>query len=67
MSRVHNRALSAAELQSFGDELDAIRARVQRQVGAPMRATSAASWLPCAGAVGLVVRCCSLARSSVAC
>ena len=28
MSRVHNRALSAAELQSFGDELDAVRARV---------------------------------------
>ena len=34
MSRVHNRALSAAELQSFGDELDAIRARVLSQVGA---------------------------------
>lgn len=54
MSRVHNRALSAAELQSFGDELDAIRARVQRQVGAAdaryiRRIVAAVRWSGVAG------------------
>lgn len=34
MSTVHNRALSPAELQSFGDELDAIRARQLATLGA---------------------------------
>ncbi|MEE7548356.1 acyl-CoA desaturase, partial [Xanthomonas sp. Kuri4-1] len=34
MSRVHNRTLSPVELQSFGDELDALRARVLATVGA---------------------------------
>ncbi len=36
MSRVHNRALSAAELQSFGDELDAIRARADGKAAVPI-------------------------------
>lgn len=54
MSRVHNRALSAAELQSFGDELDAIRARVQSQVGAAdaryiRRIVAAVRWTGVAG------------------
>jgi NADPH-dependent stearoyl-CoA 9-desaturase len=34
MSRIHNRVLSLAELQAFGDELDALRARVQGDLGA---------------------------------
>lgn len=34
MSSVHNRALSTAELQSFGDELDAVRARQLATLGA---------------------------------
>ncbi|SDG01343.1 acyl-CoA desaturase [Dyella sp. 333MFSha] len=34
MARIKNRILSAAELQSFGDELDALRARVAADVGA---------------------------------
>lgn len=34
MSSVHNRALSPAQLQSFGDELDALRARHQATLGA---------------------------------
>lgn len=33
MSRVRNRTLSSAELQAFGDELDAIRARVTADIG----------------------------------
>jgi len=33
MSRIKNRTLSSAELQAFGDELDAVRARVQADVG----------------------------------
>lgn len=54
MSRVHNRALSAAELQSFGDELDAIRARVLSQVGAAdaryiRRIVAAVRWTGVAG------------------
>jgi linoleoyl-CoA desaturase len=34
MSSVHNRTLSAAELQAFGDELDAVRARHLASLGA---------------------------------
>ncbi|WP_140727806.1 fatty acid desaturase family protein [Pseudomonas sp. Hp2] len=34
MSRPHNRALSPAELQAFGDELDALRVRTLADVGA---------------------------------
>jgi linoleoyl-CoA desaturase len=33
MSRVRNRTLSPADLQAFGDELDAIRARVTADIG----------------------------------
>jgi linoleoyl-CoA desaturase len=33
MSRTRNRPLSAADLQAFGDELDAIRAKVQADIG----------------------------------
>lgn len=33
MSRIHNRVLSPAELQTFGEELDALRARALAEVG----------------------------------
>ncbi len=54
MSSVHNRALSAAELQAFGDELDAVRARHQATLGAAdaryiRRVVAAVRWTGVAG------------------
>jgi linoleoyl-CoA desaturase len=54
MARVHNRPLSAAELQSFGDELDALRARYTADVGARdaryiRRVVAAVRWTGVAG------------------
>ncbi len=54
MSSVHNRALSAAELQAFGDELDAVRARHQATLGAAdaryiRRVVAAVRWTGMAG------------------
>ncbi|WP_036137782.1 acyl-CoA desaturase [Luteibacter sp. 9135] len=54
MARITNRILSAAELQSFGDELDALRARVTADVGARdaryiRRIVAAVRWTGVAG------------------
>ena len=54
MSSVHNRALSPAQLQSFGDELDAVRARHQATLGANdaryiRRVVAAVRWCGVAG------------------
>jgi len=54
MSSVHNRALSPAELQAFGDELDALRARHLATLGARdaryiRRVVAAVRWTGVAG------------------
>ena len=54
MSSVHNRTLSAAELQAFGDELDAVRARHLASLGAAdaryiRRIVAAVRWTGVAG------------------
>ena len=54
MSSVHNRALSPAELQAFGDELDALRARQLATLGARdaryiRRVVAAVRWTGVAG------------------
>ncbi|MHC9016271.1 fatty acid desaturase family protein [Stenotrophomonas bentonitica] len=54
MSSVHNRALSPAELQAFGDELDALRARHLASLGARdaryiRRVVAAVRWTGVAG------------------
>lgn len=54
MSSVHNRVLSAAELQTFGDELDAVKARHQALLGASdaryiRRIVAAVRWTGVAG------------------
>ena len=54
MSVIHNRALSAAELQSFGDELDGVRARQLATLGAGdaryiRRVVAAVRWTGVAG------------------
>lgn len=54
MSSVHNRTLSAAELQAFGDELDAVRARQFATLGAAdaryiRRIVAAVRWTGVAG------------------
>jgi fatty acid desaturase len=56
MARVHNRRLSADDLQAFGDELDAIRARVTADVGLRdaryiRRIVSAVRWFGVSGRV----------------
>jgi len=54
MSVIHNRALSSAELQSFGDELDGVRARQLATLGAGdaryiRRVVAAVRWTGVAG------------------
>ncbi|KRG67638.1 acyl-CoA desaturase [Stenotrophomonas terrae] len=54
MSSVHNRVLSSAELQAFGDELDGVRARHQALLGASdaryiRRIVAAVRWTGVAG------------------
>lgn len=54
MSSVHNRVLSPAELQTFGDELDGVRARHQALLGASdaryiRRIVAAVRWTGVAG------------------
>ncbi|WP_269791754.1 acyl-CoA desaturase [Stenotrophomonas sp. Iso1] len=54
MPSVHNRALSPAQLQNFGDELDALRARHQATLGANdaryiRRVVAAVRWCGVAG------------------
>lgn len=54
MSSVHNRVLSPAELQAFGDELDGVRARHQALLGASdaryiRRIVAAVRWTGVAG------------------
>jgi len=54
MSVIHNRALTAAELQSFGDELDGVRARQLATLGAGdaryiRRVVAAVRWTGVAG------------------
>jgi len=54
MSSVHNRTLSAAELQAFGDELDAVRAKHLASLGAAdaryiRRIVAAVRWTGVAG------------------
>ena len=54
MSRTRDRALSPGELQAFGDELDALRRRVEASLGARdaryiRRVVAAVRWTGAAG------------------
>ena len=63
MSSVHNRALSPAELQAFGDELDALRARHLATLGARDAQIKAGDTIVTLGTGGVSITALQIAKA----